>query len=482
MSISSSVEKTRDLTIFTVEAELTYDDAISALREFYEAPPTMNMLWDLSKIQGSSLTEDERISILQFVEDQKIKRPTGKTALVTDVYYDRAKRMEGYGAIKNLPWNIRAFRSMERAIIWLDEDRFQIMADNLPVSVWVHNADGEQEFVNRTFRQFFGVDEGETSGMNWERLVHPSDEKQYSDEFMACIRDRRDFHAEARALRGDGEWRWVESRGQPWFSSSGKFLGMVGASIDITERKKAEASLREIMEDLETKVHERTEELNREVTRRKALSKRLVEILEQDRRDITLSLHDDFGQHLVGEKMKLEELCREIKGKDRDEKVDELLAEMKTRLAGMIQDVREISRELWPANLEKLGLVSALHSLKERFRRIGGFSIDLYTRNQDERFDPNVELALYRIAQEALTNIMKHAQATSANINFIKIGETYQLTIEDNGVGFDPEDPEHVPLGLLIMEERARLCEGELIVESAPGKGTVVIARMPLQC
>jgi len=125
------------------------------------------------------------------------------------------------------------------------EQRFRIMADGLPLVIWVHDAQGRLQFVNQTYRDFFGVTLEQVSGPHWQPLVHPDDVVAYADEFSASVRERRAFHAEVRARRFDGEWRWLESRAQPRLSASGEYLGMVGSSPDVTERKQAEAALRE---------------------------------------------------------------------------------------------------------------------------------------------------------------------------------------------------------------------------------------------
>ncbi len=125
------------------------------------------------------------------------------------------------------------------------EQRFRIMTDGLPLMIWVHDAQGALQFVNQTYRDFFGVTPEQVAGPNWKPLVHPSDLAGYAGEFNACLQDRRPFHALVRARRSEGDWRWLESHAQPRFSASCEFLGMVGGSTDITERKQAEDALRE---------------------------------------------------------------------------------------------------------------------------------------------------------------------------------------------------------------------------------------------
>ena len=132
------------------------------------------------------------------------------------------------------------------------ESRFREMVDTLPLMIWVHDAEGGQELVNRTFCEYFGVSEEEMKGDRWQRLMHPEDGAAYTREFLECMRDRRPFHAEVRVKRLDGQWRWLESWGNPRFSEGGHFCGFVGASADATERKRALAALSESEERFRT--------------------------------------------------------------------------------------------------------------------------------------------------------------------------------------------------------------------------------------
>lgn len=125
------------------------------------------------------------------------------------------------------------------------EARFRIMADGLPLIVWVHNAEAQLISVNATFREFFGLPDEELPVDQWTELLHPDDRKGYVDNFEACLRDGRPFHAEARTRHADGTWRWIESWGRPRLSHDGRRLGMVGSSADITDRKQVEHELEE---------------------------------------------------------------------------------------------------------------------------------------------------------------------------------------------------------------------------------------------
>jgi PAS domain S-box-containing protein len=125
------------------------------------------------------------------------------------------------------------------------EERFRAMADGLPLIVWLHDADGAQQFVNRTFLEYFGVEEAEMKGGRWKLLMHPDDGPAYAEEFAACVRERRPFHAEVRVRNASGEWRNLESWGRPRWSAAGDFLGFVGTSADVTARRRMEQALRD---------------------------------------------------------------------------------------------------------------------------------------------------------------------------------------------------------------------------------------------
>ncbi len=152
-------------------------------------------------------------------------------------------------------------RNRTEAALRESEERFRAMADGLPLIVWVHDANGAQQFVNRTFCEFFGVSLEEMRGDRWQLLMHPEDAAAYRDEFLACTRERRAFHAEVRVRRADGEWRWIESWARPRVSPAGEFLGFVGASADVTTRKQTQETLRRTIAQSQAIFNQMTEGL-----------------------------------------------------------------------------------------------------------------------------------------------------------------------------------------------------------------------------
>ncbi len=156
--------------------------------------------------------------------------------------------------------NAQLFEQQKQAELILreTEERFRVLADGTPVIIWVHDEHGGLRFVNLGYREFFGISIEQVTGGTWHPLVHPEDARDYVGLFDQAHAEQRRYHAQARVRRVDGQWRWIESFGQPRFSSAGEFLGMAGSSMDITERKEAEAVLARGKEDLEQLVAART--------------------------------------------------------------------------------------------------------------------------------------------------------------------------------------------------------------------------------
>jgi PAS domain S-box-containing protein len=135
------------------------------------------------------------------------------------------------------------------------EERFRSMADGVPLMIWVTDPEGNVRYINRAYAEFFGIKLEDLKSIGWQSLIHPDDFTAYAAEVTACLLDRRCLQAEVRVKRRDGEWRWVESFGQPRVSSSGEFLGMAGSSLDITDRKVTEEALRSVSAELRQTLH-----------------------------------------------------------------------------------------------------------------------------------------------------------------------------------------------------------------------------------
>jgi PAS domain S-box-containing protein len=180
-----------------------------------------------------------------FELELRISRPDGSTRWVMDRGEAIGPIDSGSGTVALVTGtvlDITERRQMEERLR-ASEARFRAMADNLPLNVWTHDATGQQEFVNQTFCDYFGVTREEMRSDRWQTLIEPESGAAYAAEFAACVRARRPFHAEVQVRRADGEWRWMESWANPHFGEDGEFLGHIGTSVDVTERRRQEEQL-----------------------------------------------------------------------------------------------------------------------------------------------------------------------------------------------------------------------------------------------
>jgi len=203
--------------------------------------------------------------------------------------------------------------------------------------------------------------------------------------------------------------------------------------------------------------------------------RRVVEAQELERRRLARELHDQTGQELTSVLLGL----KAVEEAKSDTERAEALAAVREQVVETLHDVRRLAVELRPKALDDFGLVPALELLRDTFAGQTGMRVDLESQIR-ERLATNVETALYRIIQEALTNIVKHAQASAVSIVLARSGGGITAVIEDDGRGFTP-DGGGEGLGLLGMGERLALLGGKLKVESSPGAGTTIVAEVPLR-
>ncbi len=201
--------------------------------------------------------------------------------------------------------------------------------------------------------------------------------------------------------------------------------------------------------------------------------RRLIEGQELERRRLARELHDETGQALTS-------VLLGLKAVEGAEDMPAALRDLRELVVGTLQDVRRLAVELRPKALDDFGLVPAVERLVETFRSSTGIPVELESRLGENRLSSEVETTLYRVIQEALTNIARHAGARRVSVLLVRRDSSAMAVVEDDGHGFSPEDEQRGGIGLAGMRERLALLDGRLVVESDPAAGSTLVAEVPL--
>jgi PAS domain S-box-containing protein len=386
-------------------------------------------------------------------------------------------------------------RKRAEAALRESEERLRLAFAGAQEGVWDWNLETGAVVYSTQWKQMLGYrdEEVEPHVSAWERLLHPDDTERAREAHERAARGGRLYEGEFRLRHKGGHYIHVLSRGFPVRRvSGGPVVRIVGTHFDLTERKRSEQMLRRAHEELEARVRERTAELatanaslraemeerERGERARTDLLARLVFAQEDERRRIAREMHDQFGEQLTA-------LARQIgRLKDACAAQPELAARIEALEAVARQLDRDVDHLVWqlrPTALDDLGLRAALANYVQDWSTRVNVAAELHTSGLlDERLPPDAETTLFRIAQEALTNIAKHASATAVEIILERRGDHVLLVVEDDGVGFDPAafSRRSDGFGLLGMQERATLVGATLQIESAPGQGTTILLRM----
>lgn len=297
----------------------------------------------------------------------------------------------------------------------------------------------------------------------WSERIHPDERESVISSLHAVIESgERFWSGEYRYRRADGAFAHFHDRGYVLREESGKPIRMIGAMLDVTERKHAEEKNARLFEE----VREGRERLE-------ILSLRLVTLQEAERREIARELHDEIGQQLTGLKLILEMKDQRRDGAETAPEAQRIVRELMDR-------VRELSMNLRPPMLDDLGLVPALLWHLERYTLQTGIQVEFHHEGI-QRFSQEAETGTFRIVQEALTNVARHGQTARAKVLIRSRPGRLQILVEDEGAGFEAKSIlDRAWGGIAGMRERARLLGGHLGIESVPGSGTRLTAEIPV--
>jgi PAS domain S-box-containing protein len=351
-------------------------------------------------------------------------------------------------------------RKYQQALKESDE-RFHLVASTTADVIYDWNLGNNQLWVNDPKRSWISGARADLSMARetWLSYVHPEDRAQLEKTISDAARSRTaDWQAEYRYLKTDGSCGHMLHRGHFEFDESGNPVRALGSIMDITERKQAE-------------------DLSR------GIAKRIIEAQESERRRVSRELHDSVNQILASVKFRIESLEEQLPGRYKN--IQREARKTRLLLNKVMSEIRRISRNLRPAELDDLGLGSAVRSLADEFSERTKISTVVKDSWPKRELSPEENLTLYRIIQESLTNVEKHARAKRVQIGCAETESEIICTIEDNGLGIrtDKHGKTRIKgggLGLLHMQERLFFIGGTLEISSLPRRGTVVTIHIPL--
>jgi PAS domain S-box-containing protein len=366
----------------------------------------------------------------------------------------------------------------------------------------VVDADATIAKVNKSTLDLLGYKENELIGKPIEKVIIEEGSKTGS-VFDGLIPEGSAGNVEKTYLTKDGAKIPVLFSGAVMPGDNGKIQGIVCVAQDISSRKHAEIALQKAHEELERRVEMRTAELveaNKQLkneiaermrteealresrNRLQFLSSHILNAQEEERRRLSLELHDELGQSLSLLKIQLGSIKRQLR--EDQASLMEPFEQTRQYLNLVIENVRRLSRDLSPSILEDLGLSAGIEWLIRDFAKHYNFRASFDTEDISDLFSPEHQIVIYRIFQEIFTNIGKHAQATHVSVAIQKQDWVVSFLVEDNGKGFDINEvslksPGEKGMGLAAMHERARMVGSSLDIWTQNGKGTKISFTIP---
>jgi PAS domain S-box-containing protein len=343
------------------------------------------------------------------------------------------------------------------------EDRLRLVIETIPAMAWSLRPDGAIDFVNQRWLDYTGLSRQEALAKA-NSVVHEADLPGAVATWSVAMAAGRAHEDEVRLRRADGEYRWFLVRVVPLRDQQGNIVQWYGASADIEDRRRAEQTVRQSAAELQ------------------ALSRRLVELQESERKALARELHDRLGETLTALSINLAMLKEAVQGDARATARVEDSAELLQSTGAAIEN---IVAELRPPMLDDYGLPAAIEWHAKQFARRVGLAVDVQAVGAGERLAPQVEMALFRIAQEALNNVAKHARAEHVMITLRRAPAELVMSIADDGIGLpgsvQATQAAHAGLGLVTMRERAQAVGGSFRFERLPdGGGARLTVRVAL--
>jgi len=339
-------------------------------------------------------------------------------------------------------------RRAERSLR-VNEEGFRLLLNAAPVMLWSAGPDKQCTSANRARLDFTGRPIEAELGDGWTEAVHPDDLRHYREILRQAFDRRERFQVEYRLRRHDGEYRWILDTGVP-----DGFAGYIGSAIDVTELKLASVAL-------------------------SGLSRRLLQSQEEERARIATKLNEDLCQRMTGLSLQLHSLSMGPNGDVNQMRVR--VEELCAQFGDLVSEIQAISDQSCHT-LELRGLAASVRTFCRQMSARHGVTIDYHYEGVPDTLPNDVALAMFRVLEEALCNAITHAAVHRVSVSLGGNRDEMRLDVADEGAGFDPEAAMRSHgLGLIGMRERLSLVDGECLIESQPGAGTRIRARVPLR-
>lgn len=419
---------------------------------FGYGPDEVRQVGRISRLLGQELVDRERLAAqgeMKNIEHEIVTKHGVPRAVLVHIKQVAIKRGTTLYVCRDITERKQSEQALRR-----NEERLSLALDAASMGTWDwHVPSGHMTWSPQT-HHIFG-DEActrEPSFASFLRLVHPADRDRVAETMTVAMEHAASYETEFRLLGYDNVERWVMGKGKAW--KNGKPLRMLGVFVDFSERHRVEQELRE-------------------------LSGRLINAHEQERIRLSRELHDDVAQRVTLLATELGILRRRLESNRAD--AQEQLARLSAQTGEIGSELHRLSHELHPARLEQIGLEASVRGFCRELSDARHIPIDVEIGDLPATLAEDVRLCLYRIAQEALQNVVKHSGAARAALTLAADGNDVLLRVVDDGDGFDQlAVREKDTLGLVSMRERARLVQGRLSVTSKHREGTRVEVRVPV--
>ena len=367
------------------------------------------------------------------------------------------------------------------------QENYKTLADNMSQFAWMTDSTGWILWYNQRWFDYTGTTLEQVQGWGWRKVHHPDHVERVIEKFKRCI-ETGEVWEDTFPLRGkDGEYRWFLSHAVPIRDAAGKITRWFGTNTDITELRNAQEALRQSKEFTEEQVRARTRELelrNAEILQQsehlRELSQRLLQIQEDERRHVARELHDSAGQTLTALGMSLghvAQLAKKIHARTSLNETHQFVQQLS-------QEIRTMSYLLHPPLLDESGLPVALSWYAQGLAERSGLKINVDIPDELGRFPRQMELMIFRLVQECLTNIHRHSGSKTAGIAVWREDEQVFLEVQDQGKGIPADRLASIQsqgggVGIRGMRERIHRFMGRMDIDSS-NAGTRITFRFPV--